>query len=176
MGPQVQPKCFRHAKHMRNNWELRKRGYLIRFGHTEALLLKKRTLNGHFSRPAETDPYVFPILWIRNYLTHLPRRRGRVGWSAQIWRPNPLIQPTVPSAQRPVSNLPFQLLLTREISDTKCFEHQNIILPQRTWRPYEHRSPLYLGMKHLYKKCPPLWYGHFGAVFVQQTILASICP
>ena len=57
MGPQVQPKCFRHAQHMRNNWELRKRGYLIRFGHTEALLLKKRTLNGHFSRPAETDPY-----------------------------------------------------------------------------------------------------------------------
>ena len=58
MGPQVQPKCFRHAQHMRNNWELRKQGYLIRFGHTEALLLKKRTLNGHFSRPAETDPYV----------------------------------------------------------------------------------------------------------------------
>ena len=26
-------------------------------------------------------------------------------------------------------------------------------------------NPLYLGMKHLYKKCPPLWYGHFGAVF-----------
>ena len=57
MGPQVQPKCFQHAQHMRNNWELRKGGYLIRFGHTEALLLKKRTLNGHFSRPAETDPY-----------------------------------------------------------------------------------------------------------------------
>ena len=37
--------------------QLRKRGYLIRFGHTEALLLKKMTLNGHFSRPAETDPY-----------------------------------------------------------------------------------------------------------------------
>ena len=47
MGPQVQPKCFRHSQHMRNNWELRKRGYLIRFGHTEALLLKKNmTLNG----------------------------------------------------------------------------------------------------------------------------------
>ena len=58
MGPQVQPKCFWHAQHMRNNWELRKRGYLIRFGHKEALLLEKRTLNGHFSRPAETDPYV----------------------------------------------------------------------------------------------------------------------
>ena len=59
MGPQVQPKCSWHPKHMRNNWELKKRGYLIRFGHTEALLLKKkRTLNGHFSHPAETDPYV----------------------------------------------------------------------------------------------------------------------
>ena len=42
MGPEVQPKCFRHAKHTRNNRELRKRGYLIRFGHTEALLLKKK--------------------------------------------------------------------------------------------------------------------------------------
>ena len=107
--------------------------------------------------------YVFPILWITNYLTHLPRRRGRVGGSAQIWRPNPLVQPTVPSAQRPVSNPPFQLLLTREISDTKMF-----------WTPeyYSARkklaalcNPLYLGMKHLYKKRPPLWYGHFGAVF-----------
>ena len=58
MGPQVQPKCFRHLQHMRNNWELRKRGYLIRFGHTEALLLKKMTLNGHFLRPAEIDPYM----------------------------------------------------------------------------------------------------------------------
>ena len=42
MGPQAQPKCSWHPKHMRNNWESRKRGYLIRFGHTEALLLKKK--------------------------------------------------------------------------------------------------------------------------------------
>ena len=42
MGPQVQPKCSWHPKHMRNNWELRKWGYLIRSGHTEALLLKKK--------------------------------------------------------------------------------------------------------------------------------------
>ena len=52
---------------MRNNWELRKRGYLIRFGHTEALLWKKRTLNGHFSRPAQTDPnehqYALCMIW-----------------------------------------------------------------------------------------------------------------
>ena len=33
------------------------------FGHTEALLLrKKRTLNGHFSRPAQTDPYTYYII------------------------------------------------------------------------------------------------------------------
>ena len=62
MGPQGQPKCFWHAQHMRNSWELRKRGYLIRFGHTEALFKKKMTLNGHFSRPAQTGPYV----WIQN--------------------------------------------------------------------------------------------------------------
>ena len=37
----------------KKNW-----GYLIRYGHTEALL-KKMTLNGHFSRPAQTDPYIY---------------------------------------------------------------------------------------------------------------------
>ena len=37
--------------------QLNNQAYLIRFGHTKALLLKKRTLNGHFSLPAETDPY-----------------------------------------------------------------------------------------------------------------------
>ena len=43
---------------------MRKRGYLIRFSHTEALLLKKRTLNGHFPRPAETDPYTLIIMFV----------------------------------------------------------------------------------------------------------------
>ena len=56
MGPQVQPKCFRHAKHMRNNWELRKRGYLIRFGHTEALLLKKKDIKRPFFPPCRNWP------------------------------------------------------------------------------------------------------------------------
>ena len=79
MGPQVQPKCFRHAQHMRNNWELRKRGYLIRFGHTEALLLKKMTLNGHFSRPAETDPYVgWHLFSVTLSLSILWRRRVKM--------------------------------------------------------------------------------------------------
>ena len=56
MGPQVQPKCFRHLKHMRNNWELRKRGYLIRFGHTEALLLKKKDIKRPFFPPCRNWP------------------------------------------------------------------------------------------------------------------------
>ena len=58
MGPQVQPKCFRHLQHMRNNSELRKRGYIIRFGHPEALLLKK---NRHKTA-------IFPVL---QNLTHM---------------------------------------------------------------------------------------------------------
>ena len=56
MGPEVQPKCFRHAQHMRNNWELRKRGYLIRFGHTEALLLKKKDIKRPFFPPCRNWP------------------------------------------------------------------------------------------------------------------------
>ena len=70
MGPQVQPKCFRHAQHMRNNWELRKRGYLIRFGHTEALLLKKKDIKRPFFPPCRNWPIwgsVFSrveILWL----------------------------------------------------------------------------------------------------------------
>ena len=56
MGPQVQPKCSWHAKHMRNNWELRKRGYLIRFGHTEALLFKKKDIKWPFFPPCRNWP------------------------------------------------------------------------------------------------------------------------
>ena len=56
MGPQVQPKCFRHLKHMRNKWELRKRGYLIRFGLTEALLLKKYDIKRPFFPPRKNWP------------------------------------------------------------------------------------------------------------------------
>ena len=62
MGPQVQPKCFRHVQHMRNNWELRKRGYLIRFGHTEALLLKKKKdIKRPFFPPCRNWPTWFQI-------------------------------------------------------------------------------------------------------------------
>ena len=56
MGPEVQPKCFRHEKHMRNNWKLRKRGYLIKFGHTEALLLKKKDIRRPFFPPCRNWP------------------------------------------------------------------------------------------------------------------------
>ena len=41
---------------MRNNWELRKRGYLIRFGHTEALLLKKYDIKRPFFPPCRNWP------------------------------------------------------------------------------------------------------------------------
>ena len=44
---------YKQLKIEKKNW-----GYLIRYGHTEALL-KKMTLNGHFSRPAQTDPYIY---------------------------------------------------------------------------------------------------------------------
>ena len=63
---------------------MRKRGYLIRFGHTEALLLKKMTLNGHFSRPAETDPYVtrhssyFLLQGVKINKIHLERTEASV--------------------------------------------------------------------------------------------------
>ena len=30
MAPQVQPKCFWHPKHMINNWQLKKRGFLYK--------------------------------------------------------------------------------------------------------------------------------------------------
>ena len=62
MGPQVQPKCFRHLQHIRNNWELRKQGYLIRFGHTEALLLKKKDIKRPFFPPCRNWPIyvIFP--------------------------------------------------------------------------------------------------------------------
>ena len=66
MGPQVQPKCFRHVKHMRNNWELRKRGYLIRFGHTEALLLKKKKdIKRPFFPPCRNWP-----IWVKYHFQY----------------------------------------------------------------------------------------------------------
>ena len=65
MGPQVQPKCFRHGKHMRNNWELRKQGYLIKFGHTKALFKKKKDIKRSFFPPCKNWPICcsWGLLW-----------------------------------------------------------------------------------------------------------------
>ena len=40
MALQVQPKCL-HLQHITNNWQSKKRGSLIRFGHTDSNLKKK---------------------------------------------------------------------------------------------------------------------------------------
>ena len=74
MGPQVQPKCSWHVKHMRNNWELRKRGYLIRFGHTEALLLKKKDIKQPFFPPCRNWPICYVMatsIMLRSVYTHV---------------------------------------------------------------------------------------------------------
>ena len=63
MGPQVHPKCFRHPQHMKNNWELRKRGYLIRFGHKEDLLLKKYDIKRPFFPPCTNWPICMNSEW-----------------------------------------------------------------------------------------------------------------
>ena len=54
-------KCFWNAQHMINNWQLKKRGYLIRFSHTEALLKKKKNIKRPFFLPCTNGPkYSFP--------------------------------------------------------------------------------------------------------------------
>ena len=56
MAQQIQPKCFGHLKHMINNLQLKKRCYLIMFGHTEALLLKKNDIKRPFFPPCTNWP------------------------------------------------------------------------------------------------------------------------
>ena len=58
MAPQVQPKCFWHLKHMINNWQLKKNGAISSGLVTRRLYFKKMSLNSHFSRPAQSDPYM----------------------------------------------------------------------------------------------------------------------
>ena len=49
---------FGDAKDTIDTKQLKNHVYLLRFGHTSALLLKKKvTRKGHFPRLAETDPY-----------------------------------------------------------------------------------------------------------------------
>ena len=51
-------RCFGDAKDTIDSKQLNNQIYLLRFGHTSALLLKKKvTRKGHFPRPGETDPY-----------------------------------------------------------------------------------------------------------------------
>ena len=85
MGPQVQPKCFRHPQHMRNNWE----SEAISSGLATRRLYfkKKRTFNGHFSRPAQTDLYVF---WNGFYT-----RKSKVSFN--FWNPQILLFLLLPS-------------------------------------------------------------------------------
>ena len=76
MAPQVQPKCFSHAKHMINNWHLKKKTGLSHqvCSHRGSTLKKiNLTLNGHFSRPEQTltDPYVNTFhLECRRFCSH----------------------------------------------------------------------------------------------------------
>ena len=52
-------RCFGDAKDTIDTKQLKNHIYLLRFGHSSALLLRKKmTRKGHFPRPTETDPYV----------------------------------------------------------------------------------------------------------------------
>ena len=52
-------KCFGDAKDTIDSKQLKNLIYLLRFGHTRALLFKKNDRNGNFPRPRETDPYIY---------------------------------------------------------------------------------------------------------------------
>ena len=60
LSPPTSDNRFGDAKDTIDTKQLKNHVYLLRFGHTSALLLKKKkvTQKGHFLRPAETDPYM----------------------------------------------------------------------------------------------------------------------
>ena len=118
MGSQVQPKCFRHLQHMRNNRELRKRGYLIRVGHTEALLEKK----GHFSRPAETDPYVDGLEHFFHRSIIIPPSREGITtlFMKGIHPPCSLFIPGSPLPSLPAANQPLRATIGNWHSLAAC--------------------------------------------------------
>ena len=66
MAPEVQPKCFLKEQLIVNNRQLKKRGFLIRFGHTVALLLKRVTKYGHIALWVleQKAGQVIPLKWI----------------------------------------------------------------------------------------------------------------
>ena len=53
-----QKQLLRHAQVMISHRKSKEVLNIAWFGHTNLLLFKKRTFNRHFSRPAETDPYM----------------------------------------------------------------------------------------------------------------------
>ena len=58
MAPQVQPKCFWHAQQIINNRQLKKKtGIPHQVWSHGGSAFKKMTLNRHFFRPAQTNPY-----------------------------------------------------------------------------------------------------------------------
>ena len=61
MAPQVRPKCFWHGQYIINNRRLKKWGYLIKFGHMEAVL--KKVIKSQNYRAAEIDPipHICPV-------------------------------------------------------------------------------------------------------------------
>ena len=51
-------RCFGDPKDTIDTKQLKNHVYLLWFGHTSALLLKKKMIRkGHFPRPGESDPY-----------------------------------------------------------------------------------------------------------------------
>ena len=69
MAPQVQPKCCWHLQHMINNWQLKKRGYLIRFGHSGApKIFKKCHILTIFPVLGKlTHMYIYPLINEKNW-------------------------------------------------------------------------------------------------------------
>ena len=76
---------FGDAKDTIDTTQLKNHVYLLRFGHTKALLLKKNvTRNSHFSRPAETDPYVNrPITF--DLILYEPSFFSSFSWCSLFW-------------------------------------------------------------------------------------------
>ena len=65
-------RCFGDPKDTIDSKQLKNQIYLLRFGHTSALIFKKKTQNGHFPRPRETDPYAWREKLIKMYQFIVP--------------------------------------------------------------------------------------------------------
>ena len=148
MGPQGQPKCFRHPQHMRNNWELRKRGYLIRFGHTEALLLKKYDIKRPFFPPCRNWPiwavflpffsHIFSFFLMFSFLSsvsdgHFLEQRK---WHPRLWWN--YCQTIKISRRTSINDLFLYLsLISRYLHLSRLF-NCTIVIPLRQKRTFVH--------------------------------------